>query len=69
VSKSGFFRRGGCNLREGSGLNGPGGWIHAEAGAEEAWDKEIRDRSERFDAGHTKGISGPEVFADLDWKN
>jgi hypothetical protein len=50
-------------------LNGPGGWIHAEAGAEEAWDKEIRDRSERFDAGHTKGISGPEVFADLDWKN
>ncbi len=39
-----------------------------EAGAEAAWEGEIRERIRRYDAGMTAGLSGQEVFAGLDKK-
>ena len=39
-----------------------------EAGAETAWDLEIRERIKRYDAGQTIGLPGREVFAELDKK-
>jgi putative addiction module component (TIGR02574 family) len=35
---------------------------------EAAWDIEIRERIKRYDDGQTAGLSGPEVFAELDKK-
>jgi putative addiction module component (TIGR02574 family) len=40
----------------------------AEAGAEAAWDTEIRERIRRYDAGLSSVVSGDEVFAKLDKK-
>jgi hypothetical protein len=37
-----------------------------DADAEAVWDLEIRERIRRYDAGRTVGISGKEVFAELD---
>ncbi len=37
-----------------------------EAGVEAAWDAEIRERIRKYDAGLTAGLSGREVFAELD---
>ena len=37
-----------------------------DAGVESAWAAEIRERMRRYDAGETKGISGAEVFAEID---
>jgi hypothetical protein len=37
-----------------------------EAGAEAAWDMEIRERIRKYDAGQTLGVAGQEVFAELD---
>jgi hypothetical protein len=39
-----------------------------EPGAELAWDTEIRERIRRYDAGLSVGVSGREVFAELDKK-
>ena len=39
-----------------------------EARVEAAWDIEIRERIRRYDAGLTMGLSGREVFAELDKK-
>ena len=39
-----------------------------ESAVESAWDLEIRERIERYDAGQTKGVSGREVFGELDKK-
>ena len=36
--------------------------------AEAAWDVEIRERIQRYDAGLTSGVPGQEVFAELDKK-
>jgi putative addiction module component (TIGR02574 family) len=33
--------------------------------ADAAWDKEIRDRIDRYDAGKTQGIPAKEVFDEL----
>ena len=40
----------------------------AEAGAEAAWDTEIRERIRRYDAGLSASIAGREVVAGLDKK-
>jgi hypothetical protein len=37
-----------------------------DADAAAAWDLEIRERIRRYDAGQTVGVSGQEVFAELD---
>jgi putative addiction module component (TIGR02574 family) len=37
-----------------------------DAEVEAAWDLEIRERIGRYDAGRTVGVSGQEVFAELD---
>ena len=44
--------------------------VEPDAGeaTETAWDEEIRERIKRYDAGLTPGISGPEVFRELDKK-
>ena len=39
-----------------------------EAGAEAAWDAEIRERIRRYDAGIASSVAGQEVFAELDKK-
>ncbi len=39
-----------------------------EARVEAAWDMEIRERIKKYDAGQTVGLSGQEVFAELDKK-
>jgi hypothetical protein len=39
-----------------------------EPEADAAWDLEIRERIKRYDAGLTMGISGQDVFAELDKK-
>jgi hypothetical protein len=40
----------------------------AEAGAEAAWDTEIRERIKSYDVGLASSVAGPEVFAELDKK-
>lgn len=35
---------------------------------ESAWDTEIRERIKKYDVGLTMGVSGREVFAELDKK-
>ena len=39
-----------------------------DAGVEAAWDSEIRERIEKYDADRTVAVSGQEVFAELDKK-
>lgn len=39
-----------------------------DAGLEDAWDREIRERDRRYDAGLTTGIPSQVVFAELDKK-
>lgn len=39
-----------------------------DAGAEAAWDGEIRERIRKYDAGLTGGIPGSAVFSELDKK-
>ncbi len=39
-----------------------------EPGSEVAWDTEIRERINRYDAGLSSSIPGREVFAELDKK-
>jgi putative addiction module component (TIGR02574 family) len=38
----------------------------ADPGAEAAWEKEISERIRQYDAGKLKGISGEEVFREID---
>jgi len=40
----------------------------ADAGVDEAWDLEIRDRIRRHDAGQTHSIPASDVFSELDRK-
>jgi putative addiction module component (TIGR02574 family) len=35
-------------------------------GADTAWEKEIKERIKKYDAGLSQGIPGPDVFAELD---
>jgi putative addiction module component (TIGR02574 family) len=37
-----------------------------EAGIDDAWTVEIRERIRKFDSGETKAIPGAEVFAEID---
>jgi Putative addiction module component len=37
-----------------------------EEGVETAWELELKERIRKYDAGLSRGISGPEVFAGLD---
>jgi len=39
-----------------------------EAQVETAWDMEIHERIRKYDAGQTSGVSGQEVFTELDKK-
>ncbi|EIP97943.1 Putative addiction module component [Opitutaceae bacterium TAV1] len=41
---------------------------HTENVTDSLWDAEIKARIHRFDAGLSKGISGGQVFAELDRK-
>ena len=40
----------------------------AEAGAEAAWDTEIKERIKSYDVWLASSVAGPEVFAELDKK-